>query len=50
MTTTHTEPAASADSAGTPWFLRGGFAPVSEERTVFDLEVDGALPPAMASG
>jgi carotenoid cleavage dioxygenase-like enzyme len=31
-----------------PFHLQGNFAPVSEEITAFDLEVEGALPPELA--
>jgi carotenoid cleavage dioxygenase-like enzyme len=44
-----TELAASTSSAQEhrPWHLRGNWAPVAEEVTAFDLEVDGALPPEL---
>ena len=31
-----------------PWFLRGNYAPVHEERTDTDLAVTGAIPPGLA--
>jgi carotenoid cleavage dioxygenase len=31
-----------------PWFLRGNYAPVHEERSDNDLEVTGAIPPGLA--
>jgi carotenoid cleavage dioxygenase-like enzyme len=31
-----------------PWFLRGNYAPVREERTDLDLEVTGAIPPGLS--
>ncbi|MGF2075672.1 carotenoid oxygenase family protein, partial [Enterococcus casseliflavus] len=31
-----------------PWFLRGNYAPVEEERTDVDLAVTGAIPPGLA--
>ncbi len=31
-----------------PWFLRGNYAPVHEERTDVDLAVTGAIPPGLA--
>jgi carotenoid cleavage dioxygenase-like enzyme len=30
-----------------PHWLKGNFAPVREETTAFDLEVDGAIPPGL---
>jgi carotenoid cleavage dioxygenase len=31
-----------------PWFLAGNYGPVADELTVHDLEVTGAIPPALA--
>lgn len=31
-----------------PWWLQGGYAPVTEEVTTFDLQVEGALPPELS--
>ncbi|MGZ6997280.1 MAG: carotenoid oxygenase family protein [Acidimicrobiia bacterium] len=43
--TTSTTTAAAA--GGTPWWLRGNFAPVMREVEAFDLHVQGALPPEL---
>src|SRR5262245_21113974 len=47
MRTTETEASTTSAGAETPWFLRGGFAPVTDEVTVTDLEVEGGLPPSL---
>ena len=31
-----------------PWFLAGNFGPVQDELTALDLDVTGAIPPALA--
>jgi carotenoid cleavage dioxygenase len=38
----------SPASGSTPWFLRGNYAPVTDELTVGDLEVSGAIPPSLS--
>jgi carotenoid cleavage dioxygenase-like enzyme len=38
----------STDSPTTPWFLTGNFAPVTDELTVHDLPVTGAVPPSLS--
>jgi len=35
-------------SESDPWFLAGNYAPVTDELTVFDLAVSGAIPPSLA--
>jgi len=39
---------AAARTDDLPFHLRGNYAPVAEESTVFDLAVEGALPPELA--
>src|SRR5262245_51190873 len=50
MSTTETNAITTetADDSNEPWFLRGGFAPVTDEVAVTDLEVEGSIPPALA--
>ena len=46
-TTTLTPPTTVAYDPSTPYWLQGGFAPVTEEVVATDLVVDGALPPSL---
>ena len=36
------------EPTGTPWFLRGNYAPVADEITATDLPVTGTLPPELS--
>ncbi len=44
MTATEPGRTTAADDATAPWFLKGNYAPVHDERTDVDLEVIGSLP------
>ena len=37
----------AADEAGTPFHMRGNYAPVPDELTEYDLPVEGAIPPEL---
>ena len=47
-TTTTSPPTTAPFDPTVPWWLQGGFAPVSDEVDATDLEVEGALPPELS--